>query len=857
MTYTSVDELPSEVLRAFDYEDAVRWQEAYNNKFDAVFNEFGPDGDPAGIAKEAAWDACKNLPSSRYVMCNVSTEVVDKDGDVADVDAYVAQGQQFVKFGGQVARNHSNHTIGVVWKVFKGVDSSTEKPCIVVCMNFFRGAPTYEKAWKDFLSRRLGWSIGSIVNATRECDMNSCYNRLVPTQWHELSLVDYPRNPITYNIEMNETAKGADVIEMHEDECPILRKYREFKEHMKGHGIDAHIVEGGTMLLTGEITDEIKGEITSEYPEHRMFVDKGDDGSDYVLLVPHYVDTPDEFLRDMVALIEDEREAIAGYNTVTESLIEGNYLDDETLEKTLKAFDEVVRDEENHIGVILGVIKIVDPALFSSIADGMTEAEEEANKGCPAGQHEHAGVVGCHDIFRKHSIDYQTNPMQTLDLTDENIDVNAIKDTPTDKLRAIVIRIAKILARYDDKAVKDFMSSTAGKEFVLAYMELKRRQMQGEDNMSESNVKDAAPAVNTEEEAAKGLMADPQTSIATIASTLASLTNTLDGINTRIMRLESALASKEEEHTDITDAILSDGALGATEEKEEVEEKAEDEAIPAPAKTESEEEADSAVPPVDGADEEKKDDTKETVTEKVEDSDGDKKEEKETESESKTESEDSDDKAPAKDEKSEDKKEDKTEEKKEDKEEKKDEETKKGDAEEETETEEKSEEEVVETKEESEEKGEEIPAESPKEEEDKGCHGKPEIKAEPPAEEVKSDLPAEVEAGEPEATAVVEEMQMPIPPGGNNVDFRSAILKRQEELKAKGVTFSYGSGQPAASLAGVPGSIQVSNGYLVQPSSKATAFSGDVPPAEHSIKGMWKDMGKYDPKTFFNKLIGE
>lgn len=856
MTYTSVDELPSEVLRAFDYEDAVLWMESYNKKYEAVLNEFGPDADPAGQAKEAAWDASKNLPSSRYVMCNVSTEVVDKDGDLADVDAYVAAGQQFVRFGGQVARNHSNHTIGVVWKVFKGVDSKTEKPCVIACVNFFRGAPTYERAWKDFLSRRLGWSIGSMTMSKRECSTMSCYNRLVPTQWHELSLVDYPRNPITYNIEMNETAKGADVLEMHEDECPILRKYREFKEHMKGHGIDAHIVEGGTMLLVGEMTDEIKGEIAEEYPEYRVFTEKGEDGQEYALVVPHYVDTPDEFLRDMVALVEDEREAIAGYHTVTNALIEGNYLDDETLEKTLKAFEEVISDEEEHIGVILEVIKIVDPELFSSIADGMKEAEEEADKGCPAGQHEHAGVVGCHDIFRKHSIDYQTNPMQTLDLTDENIDVNAIKDTPTDKLREIVVRIAKILARYDDEAVKDFMSSTAGKEFVLAYMELKRRQMQGEDTMSESNVKDAEPAVNADTETDKGLLADPQTSMANIASTLAALTNTLDGMNTRIMRLEATLAAKEEEHTDITDAILSDDALGAPEEK--IEEKSEDESIPAPAKTESEEEADSAVPPVDGAGEEKKEETEETVTEKVGDSDGKNKEEEETESESKTESEDSDDKAPAKDEKSKDKKEEKTEEKKEDKEEKKDEETKKGDSEEETETEEKSEEEVVETKEEPEEKGEEAPVEAPKEEEDKGCHGTPEVKAEAPVqEEVKSDLPAEVEAGESEATAVVEDMQLPVPPGGNTVDFRSAILKRQEELKAKGVTFTYGSGQASASLAGVPGGIQATNGYLVQPSNKATAFSGDVSPADHSIKGLWKDMGKYDPKTFFNKLTGE
>ena len=70
-------------------------------------------------------------------------------------------------------------------------------------------------------------------------------------------------------------------------------------------------------------------------------------------------------------------------------------------------------------------------------------------------------------------------------MTDENIDVNAIQDTPTDKLKDIVRRIAKVLSHYNDKQVQEFLSSTPGKEFVLAFLELKRRKMNGESNMTE------------------------------------------------------------------------------------------------------------------------------------------------------------------------------------------------------------------------------------------------------------------------------------------------------------------------------------------------------------------------------------
>lgn len=833
---------------------------AYNSKYSDII----ADTDEYHAAIEArafAWETCKNLPSSRYIMCNVSTEVVDKDGDLAIVDAYVADGQTFVERGGQVTRNHSNHTIGTVWKVFKGVDSTTDKPCVIACLNLFKGAPIYERAWKEFLTRPLKWSIGSRVNSVRECNSTTCYNRIVPLQWFELAMVDYPRNPVTYNIEYNDKAKGINnpsVIEIHEDECPILRKYNEFKEEMAEHGITAHIIDGGVMLLVGDFTEDINTIIDKSYPEYTKYSDEVDEGA-YTVLIPHHVDTSDEFLESIMALVEDEREAIEGYNTVMESLISGDYLTQEDLEKVSSAIEEVKHDEEEHIGVLLGIIKEIMPDMYSSIADGMEEADEEMNKGCPAGQHEHAGIVGCHDIFRKHAIDYKTNPMQTLDLTDENIDISAIKDTPTPKLREIVVKIAKVLSAYDSDAVKKFMSSTAGKEFVLAYMELKRRQMQeGVDGMSESNIKDAAPAdAGIQADAEKGLVADPQTSIATIASTLASIVGVIDSINVRITRMEAALAEKTEEHTDITDAILSDDSIVAEEKTEAP--------VAEPKKAETEDTVDSAVPaPVestDGVQEEKteeetkedsKDDSEEKVEEetKVEDKDEDK-----TSDESDSKSSDDD----SKDEKTEEKKE---EVKEEDKEEEKD--AKKGEVEEETESMESEEETVKENLEEEEGKGCSGPAEAIKSED--APVSEEENKAEVPkevteevaevAEEAKADpepTPAPIEVAKSEEEPVVEEMAMPVPPGGNVVDFRSAIIKRQEELKAKGVTYTYG--QSASSLAQVPGTIQATNGMIVQPSS-VKAFNVDAPKGT-TMQDLWKDMGKYDPKTFFNKLKGE
>jgi len=110
-----------------------------------------------------------------------------------------------------------------------------------------------------------------------------------------------------------------------------------------------------------------------------------------------------------------------------------------------------------------------------------------------------------------------------------------------------VRKVASVLSRYGDKEVQTFLSSTPGKEFVLAFLELKRRKMNGENNMTEKEAgcsqtklkADEEPEMPVEE-TEKGSIPDIQSSIANISSTLASITAVIDQMNIRLMKLEDS-----------------------------------------------------------------------------------------------------------------------------------------------------------------------------------------------------------------------------------------------------------------------------------------------------------------------------
>lgn len=835
---TNIEELPTEVRNSLSDEDAVKWMAEYNRNLGEGLSVYA--------SKEMAWLSTRFLPSSRYVCANVSTEIVDAEGDLANVMAYVGAGQELVRNGGILTRNHSNKIIGTVWKIEEGIDKALNKPCVIAYMNFFRGNMLWDTSWKEFREGRTEFSIGSFVKKPEhKCDSMGCYNELIPEQWFELSNVDRGINPRTYPIERNYEAKGTSdipqgkILDMHEDICPAKARYLRFKEKMGGFGHKTHYGED-FILIHGLLGEDELAYVYEEYPDAREFeILRGeDDEDDYTLITPKPIEDTDDMLHSMIELMEDEQEAIQGYNTVMQSLRMGGEYSDEVLDKVQAIFDEIIHDEENHIGRILESIRIINPSMYSSIAEGMNESDE-STKGCPAGQHEHAGVWGCHDVNRRHHIDDKTTPTDYLDLTDENINVNAIKDTPTERLNEIVHKIAHIIRHFTDDEVHKFLSSTQGKEFILAFLELKRRKVvDGERNMTEKEA-GCSPAMKSEEEEEtpvpevseedKGHIPDIQASIANISSTLASVVAIIDQMNTRMLKLENMATESENRENgemDITSAILgeSDGMDSTpimSDEKDEDEGKGE---VPPQFEDKEESDGESEVE----VEIETEDDDKDESEEEESDDDKESDDEESEDSEDDDSKEESDDKE-SKDSEDEDKSEDKEDSKDDDKE----------SDDEESEDKKKGTEEVVE------EVKEEVPEASPTQGE--------------VAENTEPEPPVVEPEPQPEVPPVEDDFEMPVARGGNTVDFRAMLLKRQSELKSKGVEMYIAEAGAQNSLANAQ-AVHVSgtNLSLIQPSAKIKGFDAEMGVVSNAdARSLWKDLGSIDNKTLLSKLLGE
>ena len=842
MSYTCIDELPSEVRKSYDEADQNLWMDAYNRACDA--------GIEPKESRVCAWSECKSNESSRYVCANVSTEVVDKEGDLADVKAYVEAGQKFAEDGGVLMKLHSNKVTGTVWKIEEGIDESTNLPCVVAHMNFYRGSPLYDQTWEEFKKGRQEFSIASLTKKPeRECSLKGCFYRLIPEQWYELSNVDMGINPITYPVEVNDAIRGENEGPSIKEEvtqgCPFKDKYLRFKDKMGKYGHQTHYgdYDEKFLLIHGPMGEEEIAYLYEEYPDVREFEFQlgNDDGSkmDYTMVLPKPT-KGDKFIREMGILIGDEREAITGYNVALNVLRDYEILSEEEDNAISKLFEEIIEDETRHIGNLMEVIRIMDPLFYSLLLEGMEEAHEiiegqDETKGvCPAGQHEHSGVWGCHDILRRHQVNNKTLPTDKLDLTDENIDVPKIQGTSTEKLREIVTRVAKILSKFDDEAVQEFLSSPPGKEFVLAFLELKKRTGKEKEMIDEST---------------KGMGPDIQSSIANIATTLASITAIIDQMNIRMMKLEENREMGAGAQGNISDAILAEaqgGPMGAVQDETQGVQGGANEAGESknevPQQLKEAEEEDVVVE--DGIEEgaEKVEDVKpgEGESEKPDDAEGGA-DESEDEGD-KPEDEGGEGEPEKKEEGEPEKKEEDAEDKEDDGKEKKD--LKKGEG-------------TIED----------------------GGAGSGDVK-EDVAEEIKGGdggaggegAPKGDGAGEPKgvspqvapeggATAgngAKGDFEYPIPSGGQVIDFRAMLLQRQAELKEKGVEMYVAEDGAQNSLANTPTEyLKGSNVALVHPSKGVSAFDmgkgiGSAPTAD-----AWKLMGRVDSQTFLKKIVGE
>ena len=487
MSYTALEEIPFNIRRCYDTDDLMVWMTKYNEFYTKIkAGEIEvPDycSNDAMYARELAFDTCKYLPSSRFVEASSTVEVLDRQNEVADIESYYDGSKEFIDFGGIGIQQHSSKVISTIWKAYKGIDEATGQPAIFTCENYFRGKKMYDDAWYAVLNGGLSEkSIGSRIDPAKtktECDENGCHNRVYADQWFELSSVFRGANPRTYIIDKHEALKSfgnVHIVAINDryKMCPVKEKYLSFKSDVADVDPTArvHYLDDGLMYISGSNGEMYKQIISQHYPDAQTVKGSIENVGNFTFIIDRNkgeytdLDVFDELMRQ----VEGEREAIDGY-TASMKYLDTTDLKPEVKESLKKILDEIISDEQRHIGTLEKAIAILSEEFHVNFEEGEDEAKEIAEKGdetggaCPEGQHQHAGVSGCHDIMREHP-----------ELTSGHNSVHYLASMPDSKLRDLLVSMTSLIREYPREQIETFLSTPAGKKYIIMYMEYQRRK---------------------------------------------------------------------------------------------------------------------------------------------------------------------------------------------------------------------------------------------------------------------------------------------------------------------------------------------------------------------------------------------
>ena len=367
MSYTALEEIPFNIRRCYDEEDLTVWMTKYNEFYTKIkAGEIEvPDycSNDAMYARELAFDACKYLPSSRFVEASSTVEVLDRQNEIADIDSYYDASKEFIEFGGIGIQQHSSKAISTIWKAYKGIDEATGQPAIFTCENYFRGKKLYDDAWYAVLNGGLSEkSIGSRIDPSKtktECDEHGCYNRVYADQWFELSSVFRGANPRTYIVDKHEALKSfgnVHIVAINDryKMCPVKEKYLSFKSEVADVDPTArvHYLDDGLMYISGSNGEMYKQIISHHYPDAQTVKGSIENVGNFTFIIDRNkgeytdLDVFDELMRQ----VEGEREAIDGY-TASMKYLDTTDLKPEVKESLKKILDEIISDEQRHIGM--------------------------------------------------------------------------------------------------------------------------------------------------------------------------------------------------------------------------------------------------------------------------------------------------------------------------------------------------------------------------------------------------------------------------------------------------------------------------------------------------------------------------
>lgn len=227
MIFDCTEILPDNVKAALDETGQKKWMEAFNKTVKKSKNE-----KPYREAIFEAWQAVKDYPGCRYFSGLVSTEDLDKQNDVVEVNKAFEKISKHIERGGTMVDTHTNRTVGSFIYVEK-TKSRTGKPAIRAHAVIFQGEPYFDAAWEQIKKGqncptcrdiRKGFSIGGFALDTKNtCDSTGCHREILDMSIHEISICQEPANPEAVIQDVNMMAKSESEIEknLRNDEAAI------------------------------------------------------------------------------------------------------------------------------------------------------------------------------------------------------------------------------------------------------------------------------------------------------------------------------------------------------------------------------------------------------------------------------------------------------------------------------------------------------------------------------------------------------------------------------------------------------------------------------------------------------------
>jgi len=593
--YSNILELPANVKAALDENDQNAWLKAFNGRIADAKPEDKGYADAYNDAVAGAWKDSMSLPSSRSFVAQISAELVDKQNEKVPVKDLLNIAPAYVAEGGLGHSEHTSIPTFTIWNADVGEDNETKRPSLIVYGNFYRGQISYDTGWKRFISGdESEFSTGTFAKRHYACDKtDGCYMESHPLQLFEVSTTKKGANPRTGVLwvhvpkgegESNITLMDADFTlksyNERADECPLKRNYLDFKEQVASFGVDTLWEDGAIYLHGGELgkaQEAVKAHFPDAYVSEVM---PEDDGtlSQTIVLLNKVAPTSSH---DFVWLITDELEAINGYKAVIAAVKQSPDIDDESKKYAEDKLVEIINDEVDHARIDYDLlVRFAKVLPVESAADTEQEiAPEVATKAlCPEGQHEHPGIIGCHDMNQVHDAPKHVAPSDKVNVSNENINLDAIRNADTPRLQNFVRSIAVAMQGHSADEVSQFMASPLGKEFTLMMLELHRRK--GDGTMNEKTKADATevppasvPAVpeatvKSEDETTLGGEESPNT-LARLTELMAAMSAKLEVVYTKVMALQSEVAASGGNSESIENAVGDAvGALGGGNETE-------------------------------------------------------------------------------------------------------------------------------------------------------------------------------------------------------------------------------------------------------------------------------------------------